>query len=160
MGCLSPFVQGHARFVSIVAACTLIGLGLSFWFIRRRESREIGHFERRPKVEADAFLGEVGIPGSSPLAQKVLAVRARLAELGGVPPDSLRASDTISGDLRHLPFYDSLDILLFAFILEEEMGVIVPDEQVYALFARKDPTPIAIRDLILVAIEAHRQSGQ
>jgi hypothetical protein len=160
LGCLSPFVQGDARFITIAAACTLTGIGLGFWWVRRREAREITRFEERPKVEADAFLGGIGISGSSPLAEKVLAVRSRLAELGGVPPDSLRASDRISGELKRLPFYDSLDILQFAFILEEEMGVVVPDEKLYALFARNDFSSTAIRDLILVAIEAHRQAGQ
>ncbi len=116
-------------------------------------------FEERPGVEADAFLSELGIPGSSPLAEKVLAVRARLAELGGVPPDSLRTSDRIADELRHLPFYDSLDVMEFAFILEEEMGAPVPDDKVFALFARKEP-PVAIRDLILVGIEANRQPEQ
>jgi hypothetical protein len=160
LGGLSPFIQSRdARIISIAAACTLASLGLSFWNIRRKESREIARFEERPKVGADAFLGELEIIGSSPLAEKVLAVRTRLAQLGGVPPDSLRPSDRISGELRHLPFFDSLDYLGFVFILEEEMGVRIPDDKLLALSARKD-SPTAIRDLIVVAIETSEQPGQ
>lgn len=157
LGGLSPFIQGRdGRLISIVAALTLVVLGLSFWLIRRKEAREIARFEQRAGIEGSAFLAELGIPASSPLAEKVLAVRDRLAELGGVPPESLRATDRLSDELQHLPFYDSLDALGIMLILEDEFGH-VPEEEKRDLLQRQYRDPVAIRDLILWAIEANQQ---
>jgi hypothetical protein len=89
----------------------------------------------------------------------VLAVRACLAELAGVPPEALRTSDRIFVELRHLPFYDSLDLWEFVLLLQEQMGVHVPEDRIFALFAQKDTHRVAIRDLIQVGIDQSTQAA-
>jgi len=130
-------------------------IGFAWWRLRRREDREIERFEQRPRVEGDEFLDAMGIDRSSEFTQVALAARAKLAELGCVPPESIRAADRFYPDLEKLPVYDSIDVLDVVFTLERELDIRV---------SRHDSATIAeslakgtVADVVRHAVRIYRE---
>ena len=119
--------------LGIAIALLIASIAFACWRLRRREDREIERFEQRPRVDGDEFLDAMGIDRSSEFAEIALAARARLAELGCVPPDSIAAADRFYPDLEKLPFYDSIDFLELVFTLEKELDVLVSQDDQAAI---------------------------
>ena len=121
--------------VSAVFLCIVfffvVRIGVNFHReMRRIENEEIEQFKARAKITDEQFLKDLGVETSSEVAPKVLAIRAQLAALGGIPDESLRLSDHFTGELAKLPFYDSMDVLDLIFRLEKEFGVTINVEDI------------------------------
>jgi acyl carrier protein len=117
-------------FLPLLLPASVLWIAVGLWRLHRREDREINRFEHRPSTERDEFLDAMGIDRSSEFAEIATAARAKLAELGCVRPESIRASDRFFPDLQKLPFYDSIDFLEVVLTLEQELGIrIAEDDQ-------------------------------
>ena len=165
VGCLGTWAMVWADEFAAAAFLPLLFPGITLWFacslwrLHRREDREIDRFEHRPSTERDEFLDTMGIDRASEFAQIALAARAKLAELGCVPPESIRASDRFFPDLQKLPFYDSIDCLEIMLTLEQELDIRIVKEDQGALF--ESVTKGTVGDVVDHAVRIYRdQHGE
>ncbi|MBK8268290.1 MAG: acyl carrier protein [Planctomycetes bacterium] len=63
-----------------------------------------------------------------------LGARRTFAKVGKIDAASLRATDRFYPDLAELPLYDSLDILTIVLDMEQELGLKLDSEDLYAAF--------------------------
>lgn len=140
VGCLGTWALvradefDSAAFLPLVLPAAVLGIAVGLWRLHRREDREIERFEQRPSMDRDEFLDAVGIDRSSEFTEIAMAARAKLAELGCVPPESIRASDRFFPDLQKLPFYDSIDYLEVVLTLEQELGIRIAEDDQSAIY--------------------------
>ena len=97
----------------------------------------------------------MGIDRSSKFAQIGTAARAKLAELGCVPPESIRASDRFFPDLQKLPFYDSIDFLEIVLTLEQELGIRIAKDDEAAIL--EGVTKGTVGEVVGHAVRIYRQ---
>jgi acyl carrier protein len=101
-------------------------LGLFIWTVvsARRHLRETvraaEHWRERPTMGDGKFLKQCEIPDESLLVEVALAARKVIADLGTVPPETIRPDDTFAEDLIQLPFWDSLEWMGLVMGVEEE----------------------------------------
>ena len=161
VGCLGTWALARAEasgpeaFLPLLLPLIVLGLALSLRRLRRQEDREIEKFEQRPRVERDEFLDTMGIDRSSKFAQIGTAARAKLAELGCVPPESIRASDRFFPDLQKLPFYDSIDFLEIVLTLEQELGIRIAKDDEAAIL--EGVTKGTVGEVVGHAVRIYRQ---
>lgn len=151
---------GNALYGGMAIGGVLTLFAFQLWLLERREAGEIKRFEERTKSSGGGFLGDLGIHPSSALAAKVLAMRCRLAELAGVPPESIHAADRFEVELASLPYYDSIDFLDLVFILEKELGSKIPRDQVVKDSHGTSFHQITVQELILSAVAATRERAE
>jgi hypothetical protein len=71
-----------------------------------------------PTMGDGEFLMRCEVPDEPFAAAVALAARRVIADLGSVPPETIRPEDSFARDLVALPFWDSLD--WFGFLLDVE----------------------------------------
>lgn len=141
------------------AAVILASGGASFWLLHVSHVLEIRRFEAMPRTEADALLNELGIESGTEEAAIALAVRAELAELGKVPPESVTASTRFYPDLEDLPFYDSPDDLAYLFSMEKILGMKLSPEALTLEYPIRLPSRVGdltVGDMIDDLLRLHR----
>jgi hypothetical protein len=119
-----------------VAAVVLYVVGCVLWF--RRHGREIRanavEWRSRPGMDDEDFLKACLVREGPVQAQAALAARRAIAELAGVPANTILPDDSFGRDLIQLPFWDSLDWVEFTIETERQsdwrihMGSRVIDE--------------------------------
>jgi hypothetical protein len=105
-------------FINAVLVVASVAMYVAIRAIRRGEIVEIKRFELAEPTDERKFLAELGLTADSQQARDAMAIRSAIAELGEVPSTSIRAEHRFFPDLKHLPFYDSIDFL--GLILETE----------------------------------------
>lgn len=113
------------RHPALIPTFALIGLAFaaSMRSLRRAERAEVERFQwRRPTADA-TFLEQVGIDPASPQAAVALTARRVFAELGSIPPQSVRGPDRFYPDFQRLPFYDSVDALGILLELGSQLSI-------------------------------------
>ncbi len=145
-----------AMFVVVLGIWMLAIMIIASRLVRRRHAQAIRAFQERIEADQQEFLRDVGVDPSSGAAAKALGMRARLADLGRVPPESLRASDRLQGELVELPFYDSPDSLELVFILEDELGIKIADDDFHKVLA-KPWDELTVGEVILAGVRLFEQ---
>ena len=136
----------------LALAAAIIYFG--FRAIRRRELAEIKRFEQSTPTEDLDFVTALGVSEGSSDARKVTAIRAGIAELGEVPPHSIRADHRFYPDLERLPFYDSIDFLGLILMVEEKLDVRLGDTDHEML--SKIVTEGTVMDFVLNVLRSHQ----
>ena len=121
--------------------------------VRRRELAEVKRFEHSTPTEDIEFVTGLGLSQDSPDAQKAIAIRAGIAELGEVPPHSIRADQRFYPDLERLPFYDSIDLLGLTLMVEEKINVRLGDTDEEGL--SQIVTGGTVGDFVLSVLHCH-----
>ncbi|HEY2589077.1 MAG TPA: acyl carrier protein [Tepidisphaeraceae bacterium] len=140
-----------------IAIPVFAGAAAGFAFILRRQGRiaraEVERFQwRRPTAE-ETFLEQVGIDPAE--AAVALTARRVFAELGAIPPQSVKGGDRFYPDFERLPFYDSIDALEILFTLEKALWIKIPrsetDRLLTAVMARPSGTVTdAVREVVRI----------
>lgn len=110
---------------ALIPTFALIGLGFaaSMRSLRRAERAEVQRFQWRRPTADETFLEQVGIDPASPQAAVAPTARRVFAELGSIPPQSVRGPDRFYPDFQRLPFYDSVDALGILLQLESQLSI-------------------------------------
>jgi hypothetical protein len=135
---------------------TLFVTAMTIWFVvsLRRHHRATLEAacrwrERSPMGDAE-FVKACEIPDEPLMAMVALAARRVIAELGTVPPETIRPDDSFAHDLVQLPYWDSLDWLDFIFQVERECRSRIPrlvfDEVVRSVEGR--PADLRVRHVV------------
>jgi hypothetical protein len=99
--------------------------------VRHRKATRLAacRWRDRPPMDDDDFLKGCEIPDEPLRIEVALAARRVIAELGTVPPETIRPDDSFARELVQLPFWDSLDWLDLVLLIEEKLGgrVIFPE---------------------------------
>ncbi len=139
----------------------LLALGVAaFWLLHVSHVAEIRRFRAVPKTEADALLRQIGVESGTEEAGIALAVRAELAKLGKVPPESISASNRFYPDLENLPFYDSPDDLAYVLTMEEILGFPLPGDALELEYPIRLPSRVpdlTVGDMIEDVLQVHRR---
>ena len=107
--------------VSFAPIPAVILLGVALFALHRRKLRGAAAAwgGRTPMPDAE-FLRLCEVPDEPFAARAALAARRAIASLATVPPETILPDDSFYHDLRHLPFWDSLDWLGFVFEVEKQ----------------------------------------
>lgn len=109
-------------FSVVLLVATSIGLSIRH---AHRNARQWS--EREPQFDR-SFLIACGVDPTNRQARAALAIRAGIADLATVPPETIHAADRIRGEIDTLPYWDSIDMVGFVVALEERLGEPVPDD--------------------------------
>lgn len=110
------------RLLLLAPFAVVIGFVASLRMHRRATRLAAGRWRERPRMGDEDFLRGCEIP-DEPLAVEVaLAARKVTAQLGTVPPETIRPDDSFGKDLVQLPFWDSLEWACLLFEVEHETG--------------------------------------
>lgn len=134
------------------------------WGIPRRQDRSIKRFAARTACEIETFFGGVAVENEEERAF-VATCRRIIAEMGGVPEDSIRPDDTFAETLAELPFWDSLDLSEYLITLEEATGfdfdVESIQKQITARFNQSNYTvTVFLTELLAVRRDAVKQKPE
>jgi predicted TIM-barrel fold metal-dependent hydrolase len=142
-----------------VAIPVLVGGVLGFVLMLRRQGRiaraEIERFQWRRPTADETFLEQAGVDPASPEAAIALTARRVFAELGAIPPQSVKGGDRFYPDYERLPFYDSINALDILFRLEKAISIKIPrpeaDALLTAILARPSGTVTdAVREVLRI----------
>jgi hypothetical protein len=115
-------LTGTQKAVQLLIVLAVVAIAFILWLLMHRRATRLAasRWRDRTPVSDHEFLRGCEIPDEPLMIEVALAARRVIAELGTVPPETIRPNDTFTHDLVQLPFWDSLDWMDFIFRVERE----------------------------------------
>jgi acyl carrier protein len=96
--------------------------------------------ENRQPESDEQFIAQLELPSHSRAAAIALVIRRAIASHGDLKAGMIHALDRIPQDLGDIFIRESLNVVEFAMVLEEELGVHIPDRPLTDLVRRETVT--------------------
>ncbi len=96
--------------------------------------------QERPAETDEEYLVLCDLPSHPRALEIVTAIRRAIATHANVNPETIHAGDRIPEDLGDIFYRESLNIVEFLMLVEEELNVHIPDRPVADLVSRETVT--------------------